>query len=177
MSIRGKELQYYADALDFVIKNEKLNSFENVKISNNVRPKFEQSTTYEDTKLAFDFVCRLDDVYTRHFAFRCRNSFYITTGDIAIRSKTDTGNSNCEMQKINNGLGQYYIYYVENKQENSIILKLLIDIEIIRSLYKQGKYKPIKMESNGEITTFKIDDIRALNGIIDEYDVRDILNC
>ena len=81
------------------------------------------------------------------------------------------------MQKIINGLGQYYIYYVENKQKNSIILKLLINIETIRTLYKQGKYKPISMQGKGEITTFKISDIRQLGGVIDEYDVRTIFDC
>jgi len=169
--IRKKEEQYLLDALDFVAKNKKLDAYENKIIDSSLKPKFYQSSEHQDKKLSFDFVCELEGFFRRHFSFRCRTSWYVTTKDVGIRSKTDWGDDKCEMMKIINGLGQYYIYYVENKQQNSIIMKYLIDIDAIRTLHKQGRFSIKKMkDSKGEITKFKLADIRSLNGIIDEYD-------
>ena len=169
--IRKKEEQYFYNAAGFVAKNKKLDAYESKVIDSSLKPKFYQSSEEQDKKLSFDFVCELNNHFKRHFSFRCRTSWYVTTKDIGIRSRTDWGDDKCEMMKINKGFGQYYIYYVENKQENSIIMKYLIDINAIRTLYKQGDYSTKKMQdSKGEITKFKIADIRSLGGIIDEYD-------
>ena len=169
--IRKKEDQYLLDALDFVAQNKKLDLYENKIINSNLKPKFYQSSEHQDRKLSFDFVCELERFFKRHFSFRCRTSWYVTTNDIGIRSKTDWGDDKCEMMKIMNGLGQYYIYYIENKQQDCIIMKYLIDINAIRTLYKEGRFSIKKMkDSKGEITMFKIADIRSLGGIIDEYD-------
>lgn len=172
-AIRSKELQYSSTVYKLIGKyNEKLNEYEGFVFNDFVDildEEFGLSTEEEDTKFSYDFVYQIKDIVKRTTGFRCRSFQYMKYNDISIRSKTSSG-YRCELDKIMSGLGQYNVFAYENETKNEIVKAYLIDMDAIRTLTRQKKYKTIKM-FDGSFNVYSIEDISHLGYLIDTYNI------
>ena len=171
-AIRNKEAQYADLVYRFISKhNHKLNQYEGFQFDGFVDlldDSFGLSSEYEDTNLGFDFIYEIKDILTRTTGFRCRSHKYMHYNDVSIRSRTKKGNY-CELDKILDGYGQYNVYAYENETKNEILKAYLIEMEAIRQLTRQSKFRTIDVY-DGSFNVYSIEDIKLLGCLIDKYD-------
>lgn len=122
------------------------------------------ATDYEDGNLSFDLVFNFN--FT--ISIRIRQNKYIKFNDMTIRYKSKKGNKT-EFDKINEGMAQIYLYAYENENRTSLSKVRMADVESLRKLIKENKYKTYSNNDGTMLAAFKFKDIKLAGGAIYKY--------
>jgi hypothetical protein len=126
--------------------------------------QFRQSDEEEDGKLSFDLVFNMN--FT--ISIRIRKNNYLKYNDMTIRYKSLKG-QRTEFDKIKDGLAQIYFYAYMSGDENSLCKVRICNVESIRKLIENEKYKVYKNSDGTMLATFKFQDIYTSGGAIYKF--------
>lgn len=126
--------------------------------------QFRQSDDEEDSKLSFDLVFNMN--FT--ISIRIRKNDYLKFNDMTIRYKSMKGNKT-EIDKIRDGLAQIYFYAYMSKDENSLCKVRICNVESIRKLIEEEKYKVYKNTDGTMLAAIKFKDISDYGGAVYKF--------
>ena len=130
-----------------------------------VTTKLTESSQYQDRNESFDMLYQINDK-SYEVSIRYRNFEYLKYQDLTIRSKVISGYKT-ELDKILEGKGQFYFYAYKNQGNDRLIEVYLVDMNIIRSLYADGKYQTrYNKNINDQLVAFSFADIKNEGGEI-----------
>jgi hypothetical protein len=123
------------------------------------------STSKEDSSMSFDLVFGLELT----ISIRIRKNRYLKFKDLTIRSRSKN-DYDTEIDKISYGYSQIYFYAYMNEAETELIDITIVDVNCIRALYEDKKYKgPYRNGDGTELIGFNFADISNINGELYKY--------
>jgi hypothetical protein len=126
--------------------------------------QFRQSDEEEDGKLSFDLVFNMN--FT--ISIRIRKNKYTKYNDMTIRYKSMKGHRT-EIDKIKDGLAHIYFYAYMDESENSLCKVRICNVDSIRKLIIDEKYKVRKNQDGTMLAAFKFKDIHDYGGAIYKF--------
>lgn len=147
----------FKNEIELHIKNSMPNLFDSFV-------QFRQSDEEEDGKLSFDLVFNMN--FT--ISIRIRKNKYLKYNDMTIRYKSLKG-KRTEIDKIKDGLAQIYFYAYMSEDENSLCKVRICNVESIRKLIAEEKYKVRENTDGTMLAAFKFKDIATYGGAVYKF--------